>query len=137
MNMMDNYRELEVYGSSSHEHIEETLAHAIDELRKLVDGAISDTEMAEVREYVLGMYERQLESPGEVASFYEGQYLLNESYITPEQAMDIVQSITPDMIAQYAREWIYKRTVRFGLIGDIDAAQATRLQAMANQLGVR
>ena len=137
MNMMDNYRELEVYGSSSREHIEETLAHAIDELRKLVDGAISDTEMAEVREYVLGMYERQLESPGEVASFYEGQYLLNESYITPEQAMDIVQSITPDMIAQYAREWIYKRTVRFGLIGDIDAAQATRLQAMANQLGVR
>ena len=136
MNMMYNYRELEVYGSSSSEHIEATIAHTIAEFKKLADGEINEQEMAEVREYILGTHERQLESLGEVMSFYEGQYFLNEDYITPDAAMKIAEDMTPDIIVRHANQWLRERTVRFGLIGDIDTAQATRLQAMANQLGI-
>lgn len=134
VNMMHNYRELEVYGSASSEHIEETLAHVVAEFTSLASGNITTQEVDEVRAYIMGYQERLFESPGEVAGYYEGQYLLNETYVPDTVILDIIKKITRETIIHYAKQWLYESQSRFGLIGHVDTSQATRLQAIVNTL---
>ncbi|MBH2007754.1 insulinase family protein [Candidatus Saccharibacteria bacterium] len=134
VNMMYNYRELEVYGSASSEHIEETIAHVAKEFTSLANGGLTEDEVDEVRAYIMGYQERLFESPGEVAGYYEGQYLLNETYVPDTVILDIIKKITREAIVEYANEWLYKSKSRFGLTGNVDAAQAERLQDIVNNM---
>lgn len=134
MNVMHNYREIEIYGSASSEHIEETVQRIVDQLIAVASGEITESELAEVREYILGYKERRLETPGEVASYYEGQYLLDGTYIPDEEAQRLAESVTLQQIASYAKAWITERQRRFGLIGNINETQAKRLQDIVDSL---
>lgn len=134
VNMMYNYRELEVYGSASSEHIEETITHVAKEFTSLASGGLTDSEVDEVRAYIMGYQERLFESPGEVAGYYEGQYLLNETYVPDTVILDIIKKITRETIVEYANNWLYESQSRFGLTGNVDAAQAERLQTIVNNM---
>lgn len=131
-NMIQNYRELEIFGSATNEHIEATLRYTIDQLISLANGELTDGEVEEVRDYIRGSEERRLETGGEVAGFYESQYLLLEDYVKEDYFVKILNSLTKEQIVEYVRHWLTKRQSRFGLIGDIDYDQANRLQAMVN-----
>lgn len=69
-----------------------------------------------------------------MAGYYEGQYLLNETYVPDTVILDIIKKITREAIVEYANEWLYKSKSRFGLTGNVDAAQAERLQDIVNNM---
>jgi len=134
MNIMNNYRELEVYGSASSENIEETMAVVVQEFRKLATGSISLEDIEDVRAYIAGFQERRFEAPGDVAAYYENQYLLSGSYVKDQVILDIIKTISAETIVRYVRKWLADSAMRFGVTGNVDEAQAKKLQVIANQL---
>lgn len=100
----------------------------VDELRKVLAGDISDTELESTRQYALGRFQRSAQTVGGTAAGYAGRYFFDDEvdnyYLIPER----IRAVTKDRIVDVARAMFADDIWGFGTLGNCGEVFAEQLR---------
>ena len=89
----------------------------LDEMKKIRDEKIPETELRKAKDYLIGNMYLGLESSDDLANFFGSQEILREKIKTPEEIEKQIEKITAADIAKVAKEIIRNDKLNMAVIG--------------------
>lgn len=99
------------------EKIQEAVKTIREELNKMVEGKIEDSELKRAKETIKGRILLSLESSHAVASFYGTKKLLEGSTKSPEDIITCLEEVTKEACVSVAQDVLRDSLCNFALIG--------------------
>jgi predicted Zn-dependent peptidase len=100
----------------------------VDELRKVMNGDITDAELESTKQYALGRFQRGAQTVGGTAAGYAGRYFfdgdIENYYLIPER----IRAVTKKRIVEVARTMFADDIWGFGTLGNCGEVFAERLR---------
>ena len=109
-----------VYAGTDLERVEETIAAAVEELRKLRDEPVPDDELRRTKELRKGRLLMGLEDSRSVASWIGSQEATYGEIKTPEQVMEKIEAVTAQEVQELAQELFREDKLNLAVVGPYD-----------------
>ncbi len=106
-----------IYAGTDLERVEETIAAAIEELRKLRDEQVPEEELRRTKELRKGRLLMGLEDSRSVASWLGSQEITYGEIKTPEQVMEKIEAVTAEQVQELAREILRPEKMSLAIVG--------------------
>lgn len=116
INQFTDAGDLKIRAGIDVDRFEEALKVILSELEKIKEG-VTLKEVKEAQEFIRGRLILSLESPENQGEWYGRQEILLKKFITPQEKIRQIESVTPDAVKKVARELINKKKMRLALIG--------------------
>ncbi|MFM9107057.1 MAG: M16 family metallopeptidase [Chloroflexota bacterium] len=113
-----------IYAGTDLERVEETIAAAIEELRKLRDEPVPADELRRTKELRKGRLLMGLEDSRSVASWLGSQEITYGEIKTPEQVMEKIEAVTVEEVQELAREMLRPEKMSLAIVGPYDDRDA-------------
>lgn len=108
---------LVTYAGVDHRNVAETLRAALGEYRKITKEPVSDAELKRVKDYLRGTTLIGLEASNAVASFVGMEEMITGRPLTVEEVFAKLDKITPEDVADVAKEIIRPEKLNLAMIG--------------------
>lgn len=99
--------------------IAEVIQVLISELNRLKTEFVSPDELKKVRDYLAGTLQLGLETSEARAEFAAFQYLLKNSFQTPEEIKEALEKVTPQMIQDVAKDIFVTKHLNLAIVGNV------------------
>lgn len=109
-----------IYAGTDLERVEETIAAAVEELRKLRDEPVPEDELRRTKELRKGRLLMGLEDSRSVASWLGSQEITYGEIRTPEQVMERIEAVTAEEVQELAREILRPEKLSLAIVGPYD-----------------
>jgi len=109
-----------IYAGTDLERVEETVAAAVEELRKLRDEPVPEEELRRTKELRKGRLLMGLEDSRSVASWLGSQEITYGEIRTPEQVMEKIEAVTVEQVQELAREILRPERMSLAIVGPYD-----------------
>ncbi|MBP5205017.1 insulinase family protein [Candidatus Saccharibacteria bacterium] len=97
------------------------------ELKKILDGEISEKEIEAARSYVLGRYQMGAQTVSQISDYYMESYFVNREVDNYNNTPGIIKSIDKDAIVKLAREYASSDIKALVAVGSCEKATITNL----------
>lgn len=106
----------------------------VDELHKVLEGDISESEIKATKQYALGRFQRSAQTVGGTAGGYISRYFFDDAienyYLVPKR----IKAVTKQQIVTVANEMFADELWGFGVLGNCGETFAHELQIQLSQL---
>jgi predicted Zn-dependent peptidase len=109
-----------IYAGTDLERVEETIAAAVEELRKLRDEPVPADELRRTKDLRKGRLLMGLEDSRSVASWLGSQEITYGEIRTPEEVMEKIEAVTAEEVQELARELFRPEKMSLALVGPYD-----------------
>ncbi len=97
-----------------------------DELRRIIDGDISDEDIDSAKQHLIGDYQMRGQTVGALAGWYAGDYFFDETIDNITNASEHISAVTKEDMVRLAREFVAATSWTLGEIGAVDEAATKR-----------
>jgi predicted Zn-dependent peptidase len=97
--------------------VEQGIKGILDEMKRIRDEKIPETELRKAKDYIIGNMYLGLESSDELANFFGSQEILKEKIKTPKEVEAEMEKITAADISKVAAEIITNKGLNMAIIG--------------------
>jgi predicted Zn-dependent peptidase len=100
----------------------------VDELKKVVQGDISLSEIESTKQYALGRFQRSAQTVGGTAGGYSGRYFFDDVIEDFYNIPDRIKAVNKEDIVSIARAMFAEKVWGVGVLGNCGEAFARKLQ---------
>lgn len=122
------------YGQVLPENAEALMALIHEELQRVIEGDISDDDVADAQQYLLGDYQMSGQTVGALAGWYASDYFFDDTIDNIDNAAIHIAAITKDGMIRVAREFIETRIWTLGEVGNTSEHAAAAHHAILKTL---
>lgn len=97
--------------------VEQGINGILDEMKKIRDEKIPESELRKAKDYVIGCMYLGLESSDSLANFYGSQEIFKEKIKTPKDIEKEIEKITASDIGKVAKEIITNKKLNMAIVG--------------------
>jgi predicted Zn-dependent peptidase len=97
------------------------------ELGKVINGDISDEDIAAAKAYALGHHQMLAQTADQISAYYLREYVINGTYQPMEDAPKMIQSIDKSTIVQLARIFMQSGVSGLAVVGNMNKAMLDEL----------
>ncbi len=97
------------------------------ELKKILEGGITDSELEAAKSYVLGRYQMGAQTTSQISDYYMESYFTNGEIDHYDQIPSIINSITKEDIVKLAREYVKSEIEALVAVGSCEKIVLTEL----------
>jgi predicted Zn-dependent peptidase len=97
--------------------VEEGVRGILDEMKKIRDKKISESELRKAKDFLIGNMYLGLESSDDLANFFGFQEIFKQKIKTPKEVEGEIEKITASDIANVAKEIITNNKLNMALVG--------------------
>ncbi len=115
---------LSVYAGVDPGKIRPTIAAVMEELARLRDELVPDTEMAKVKAYLGGRLELRLDETRYLASWIGTQEALHDRVMTPDEALAEIEAVTAEQVMDLAGRLFHDDGLRLALVAPAGKGRA-------------
>lgn len=108
---------LAVYLGTDSVRVKEVVLAIRDELIKLKNELVSETELNRVKDGLIGGIFLGLETPSDQTFFYGEQVVLGKEVLTPEQYADRIRKVTAEELQTLAKEIFVSEKLNLAIVG--------------------
>lgn len=108
---------LAVNAGVDRERTKEVVEAVLEEMKRLVDDPVGDTELQRAKNHLIGRIILGLEASDELASFYGVQEIGGEPLMSPAELVERIGRVTPADIQVVAREIFVNERLNMAVIG--------------------
>ena len=108
---------LSTYAGVKKESAKEAIAAICDEYKRIAHEPVSEKELNRAKEYIKGKGTLSLEDSQERAHFFAREELLSEKPRSPKEAMDAIDAVTKEGVAELAKKLFSPENMRLSIIG--------------------
>jgi predicted Zn-dependent peptidase len=113
-----------VYAGVDPGKIRPTIAAVLEELARLRDERVPDTELRKVKAYLAGRLELRLDETRYLASWIGTQEALHDRVMTPDEALAAIEAVTPDEVAVLADRLFHDEGLRLAVVAPAGKGRA-------------
>lgn len=124
-------------GQVSVENINALFDIIVSELQKVVDGDVSETELAAAKKFALGHHLMRCQTVGQLTRWYGTDYFYDGSIDDFDEAPVKINAITVDQMTKLARRFLEEGSVVIGGIGNVKADIMDGLQAKLRSVHIK
>lgn len=117
-----------------HKKSAESLELIYKELKDLKTNLVSRQELKKAKEYMIGNFAISLETSSSLADFYGFQEIRKEKVLSPSEYVKKIQSITPEMIREVARDIFVNSGSHLAIVGPSKKKEIFQKLIKENQL---
>ena len=107
-------------GEVNSDKAEELFDIIVREIKKALQGDISEQELNTVKQYFLGRFQMGAQTPAQIASFYTGRYFSDGFIKDYDRVSEYINNISVERIVAIAREFVAAHTWVFGGVSSED-----------------
>ena len=100
---------------------------ARQEIERVRDGSIDETELNEAKSYLLGRHQMGTQTVGQIANWFAEHYFFDGVIADFSAVPDRINAITKEQIVEIARDFLRHNCWTLGLYGSTDKAMADQL----------
>lgn len=97
--------------------VEQGIKGILDEMKKIRDEKIPESELRKAKDYLIGNMYLGLESSDSLANFYGAQEILHEKIKTPKDLEKEMKKVTASDITKVAKEIITNKKLNLAIVG--------------------
>lgn len=105
-----------------------------DEIKRVRDGEIDDSDLEEAKSYLLGRHQMSTQTVGQIANYLAERYFFDGVIEDPETVPERIRAVTKEQIIDAARDFVRYNCWTLGLYGSTDKAMADGLQERLGRL---
>lgn len=99
--------------------VAEAVRAIIEEMKKMANEKVEDSELNKAKEYMLGNLYLGLESSDSLAEYYAIQNILDEEILTPDELSKKIQAVTAEEVQNVAKEIFVDGKLNMAIVGNI------------------
>ncbi|MFZ5365169.1 MAG: M16 family metallopeptidase [Patescibacteria group bacterium] len=100
--------------------IEQSIELILEELKKVSEEGVSQTELSEAKDFIKGKVILHLENSSDLAEWYAKQEILTDESLSPEDKFKLFDQVTVEDIQKAAKEIFRTECINLALIGPFD-----------------
>lgn len=118
-----------VYASVDPEKPDEALGAVVEELRRMRDESLDESELAQAKEFLKGSLLLSLESTSSFAMMLGERELLTGSLVTPEEIRSRIEAVTAEQVCQVAQETFRAASATLAVVGPVPEDATARFSS--------
>ncbi len=99
----------------------------VREVKALLNGEVSEKEIATAKQYALGRHQMGAQTVGQINGWYANRYFFDETVDDYTQRPKAIKAITKESIIKVAKEFVAENCWSFGGVGSADKELLERL----------
>jgi predicted Zn-dependent peptidase len=126
---MSSYRDagvLSIYAGTSLDTADQLVQCVVEELRRLRDEPLGDEELRRAKDHLKGATLLALEGSGSRMSNLARYHIYFNRHFTPQELIQMLESVTADEVQQIAREFFRPDQVAASVVGNLNGFKLTR-----------
>jgi predicted Zn-dependent peptidase len=126
---MSSYRDagvLSIYAGTSLDTADQLVQCVVEELRRLRDELLGDEELRRAKDHLKGATLLALEGSGSRMSNLARYHIYFNRHFTPQELIEMLESVTADEVQQIAREFFRTDQVAASVVGNLNGFRLTR-----------
>ena len=116
-NGLTDHGTLSISAGVDSNRVEQGIKGILDEMKRIRDEKIPDSELRKAKDYLIGNMYLSLESSDDLANFFGFQEIFKEKIKTPKEVEAEIEKITATDIAKVAKEIITNKRLNMAIIG--------------------
>lgn len=106
-----------------HKKLEIVIRAILEEMRRLEDRLVGDSEIKKAKDHLVGNFILGLETSDELAGFYGSQEMTGRDILKPDQIINKIQGISPEDVRSVARDIFKEERLNLAIIGPYNRAE--------------
>jgi len=99
----------------------------VSEVKNLLDGKLTEEEIAAAKQYALGRHQMGAQTVGQINGWYANRFFFDDTFDSYDSRPRAINAITKDTIVRVAQEFVNQNCWLLGGIGSADDALLERL----------
>lgn len=120
---LDGNSSWEFYGQVRPDNAPKLYRLITAELQRIARGDLSEKDLKEAKQYLLGDYQMRGQTVGALAAGYASDYFFDDTYEDYSATIGHIEALTPEKIVPLVKEFLRTKTWTLGEIGTVTQAE--------------
>jgi zinc protease len=124
----------DITGQVNHDTAKELFVLMREELKKVLDGDITEAELEAAKSYALGRHQMGAQTVAQISGFYTGKYFTDGSIKNYDDVPDRIRKITCQRMVDVAREFVEANTWAFAAVSSGEKSEVIEYNECIKEL---